>query len=296
MATLTSAAPGGSAWWLAARPRTLPVAVAPVAVGSACAVADDVFVAAPALAAGLGALLLQVGANFANDAFDHLRGADGPDRTGPPRAAALGLLSPRALLAGTAVAFAGAALAGSFLALVAGWPVVAIGAAGMLAAIGYVGPGAYGYRGLGEPAVFLFFGMIAVGGTYWVQAGHLPAAVALVALPVACLATAVLVVNNVRDLASDRRAGKNTLAVRLGPRGARLEYAALLLVAYGSLPVIAWARRDAGVLLPLLTVPLALGLGRALFRREGAALNAVLARTAGLDAGFAFLLALGLLA
>ena len=285
-----------NAWWLAARPRTLPVAAAPVVVGGAAAWADDVFRAGPALAALAGALLLQVGANFANDAFDHERGADGPDRLGPPRAAQLGLLSPAALKRGMAVAFAAAVVVGLYLVAVGGWPVVAIGVLAIAAAVAYVGPGAYGYRGLGEPAVFVFFGLVAVGGTYWVQARALPADLLAIAWPVACLATAVLVVNNVRDLESDARAGKRTLAVRLGAERARAGYGALVFAAYGALPVVAFHAASAWPLLPLATAPLATRRVREMSRDVGTALNETLAGTAQLELAFAGLLALGLAA
>jgi len=290
------ARPGSlAAWRLAARLRTLPLAAAPVVVGTACAAREGAWSAPRAGAALAVALLLQVGANFANDAFDHARGADGPARLGPPRAAALGLLSPRALHAGTGLAFAGAAAAGLYLAWVAGWPVVAIGLLGMVAAVTYVGPGAYGYRGAGELAVFAFFGLAAVAGTTFVQAGAVGALAWTAAWPMGCLASAVLVVNNVRDRDEDRAAGKRTLAVRLGPRGARREYAALVLAAYAALPALAAQAGSSWPLLPLATLPEAWLLVRRVGAGSGAALNPLLARTARLALVFALLLSLGLL-
>jgi len=285
-----------SAWWLAARPRTLPLAVAPVLVGAACAWRDDAFAPSVAAAALCGALLLQIGANFANDAFDHERGSDGPDRLGPARAAQLGLLAPGALKRGTAAAFAGASVAGLYLTWMAGWPVAVIGLLAMLAAVAYVGPGAYGYRGGGELAVFLFFGLVAVAGTYWVQARSVSPAVLAAAWSLACLASAVLVVNNVRDLESDRRSGKRTLAVRLGPGGARAEYAVLVGGAYLALPILALGAGSAWLLLPLVTIPEAARLVRAVRRSVGAALNPILVRSVRLELGFALTLCLGLLA
>lgn len=292
------ALPAGAAraWWLAARPRTLPVAAAPVVVGTALAAADGALRAAPALAALGGALLLQVGANLANDAFDHARGADGPDRLGPPRAAALGWLAPRRLLAGAGAAFAAATLLGAYLAAVGGWPVVVLGALAVAAAVTYVGPGAYGYHGWGDAAVFVFFGPVAVGGTYWVQAAALPPPVWAAALPLACWATAVLAVNNVRDREGDRRAGKRTLAVRFGPRGGRVEYVALVAAAYAALPLLAALRAAPAVLLPACTLPWAVGLCARVWRSEGSALNPALAATARLELAFAALLAGGLVA
>jgi 1,4-dihydroxy-2-naphthoate octaprenyltransferase len=285
-----------AAWRLAARLRTLPVAAAPVLVGAACAARDGVFSPARAGAALAVALLLQVGANLANDAFDHERGADGPGRLGPPRAAQLGWLSPRALKAGTAVAFGGASLVGLHLAWVAGWPVVVLGLLAMGAGVAYVGPGAYGYRGGGELAVLVFFGFAAVAGTYFVQALAVPGVVLGAGFPIGCLATAVLVVNNARDLASDRRAGKRTLAVRLGPRGARAEYAAWVGAAYAALPPLAIALGSPGPLLPLATAPAALRLVRRVRADEGAALDPALAGTARLELAFAVALAAGWLA
>jgi len=292
----TTSAPGElQAWTLAARLRTLPVAAAPVLVGTACAARDGVFSPSRAGAALACALLLQIGANLANDAFDHERGADGPGRLGPARAAQLGWLSPRALKAGTAVAFAGAGLVGLWLAWVAGWPVIVLGLLGMAAAVGYVGPGAYGYRGGGELAVFVFFGLVAVAGSYFVQTLALTGAVLGAAWPMGCLASAVLVVNNVRDLDGDRLAGKRTLAVRLGPRRARSEYVALMVAAYGALPALALALGTPGPLLPLVTAPEAARLVRLVGRETGAALNPALARTARLELVFAITLAVGVL-
>lgn len=290
-----SPAPGRwHAWWIAARPRTLPLAAAPVAVGTALAIADGSWAPAIAIAALVGALLLQIGANLANDAFDHLRGADGPARLGPTRAAASGLISPRALLSATAGVFAAAAAAGVYLAQAAGWPVIAIGAGGIVAAVGYVGPGAYGYRGLGDLAVFVFFGLVAVVGTYWVLAGSVRPDAWLAAVPVGALATAVLVVNNLRDRTEDERSGKRTLAVTLGANGARAEYALLVALAFATIFVLGF-RRGPALLLPILLAPWALILTRRVFSLDGAALNPVLAATAALAGAFSLLLAAGFL-
>lgn len=285
-----------AAWRLAARLRTLPLAAAPVLVGAACAWRDEAFAAGLTAAALCGALLLQIGANFANDAFDHERGSDGPERLGPARAAQLGLLSPRTLKRGTAAAFAGASLAGLYLTAAAGWPVAVIGALGMIAAVTYVGPGAYGYRGGGELAVFVLFGFAAVAGTYWVQARAVSWVALAAAWPLACLASAVLVVNNVRDLEADLRSGKRTLAVRLGPGGARTEYAAFVAAAYLALPILALQTGSAWVLLPLWTMPEAMALVARVRGSVGASLNPILVRTVRLELGFALSLCVGLLA
>ncbi len=295
----TLALPAWRAWMLAARPRTLPVAVAPVAVGTAVAVAEGRASALPALAALLGALLLQVASNFANDLFDYERGADTEARIGPPRASQLGLLTSGQMKAGIAAVLAAAVAVGLYLFAVAGWPVVAVGLLSMAAALAYTGgPWPFGYRGLGDPAVFLFFGVIAVVGTHYVQSLVFSPQALVASLPVGALATAILVVNNVRDIDTDRMAGKRTLAVRLGRRGGRAEYACLLGAAYALLP-LQWllCGRSLWLLAPLLTLPMALSLTRTVCRQtDGPALNAALAGTAQLTLFFSLLLAAGWLA
>lgn len=289
---------GWRAWLLAARVRTLPVAAAPVAVGTALAFADGRGRVWPALAALFGALLIQIGANLANDVFDFERGADTDTRVGPPRAAQLGLLSPRAMKWGTAAVFAAAVAVGSYLVAVAGWPIALLGIVCIAAGLAYTGgPFAFGYHGLGDPAVFLFFGIVAVCGSYYVQALTLPLQPLLASISVGAFATAVLVVNNLRDVEPDELAGKRTLAVRFGPRTARFEYTALVALAYLMLPVL-WQNHApaAAALLPLLTLPLAVTLVRIVWREsDGPTLNQLLARTAKLEVVFALLLAAGLL-
>jgi len=290
---------GVGPWLLAARLRTLPVAAAPVAVGTALAVADGRARALPASAALLGALLIQIGANFANDVFDFERGADTDARVGPPRAAQLGLLTPRQMKVGTAVAFGSAALVGAYLVAVGGWPIALIGLLSIAAGLAYTGgPFAFGYHGLGEVAVFAFFGFAAVCGTYFVQALALPPIALLGSLPIGAFATAVLVVNNLRDVDTDRSVGKRTLAVRFGRGAARFEYASLLGFSYAMLPVL-WLAGASGfaLVLPLATFPFAVALVRTVSTAaDGATLNAALARTAALEVVFAALLAAGLLA
>ena len=274
------------------------MAAAPVAVGTALAVADGQGRALPAVAALAGALSIQIGANFANDAFDFERGADTAARLGPPRAAQLGLLTPRQLKVGTAAAFAGATLIGVYLVAVGGWPIAMIGILSIVAGLAYTGgPFAFGYRGLGEIAVFVFFGIAAVCGTYFVQALALPPIAIAGSVPVGAFATAVLVVNNLRDVDTDREAGKRTLAVRFGPRAARVEYATLLVLAYAMLPVLWFSGASlAALLLPLVTLPFAARLIRTVSTRsDGPTLNTALAQTAALEVVFALLLAAGLL-
>ena len=223
------------AWVLASRPKTLPAASAPVLVGAATAYAAHAFRPWPALAALAGALLIQIGTNLANDYFDFRHGADTHERVGPVRVTQAGLLAPAAVLRGAWAAFALAALAGAYLTAVAGWPVVAIGTLAVAAGLAYTaGPFPLGYHGLGELFVFVFFGLVAVGGTHFVQAQSLPASAVWAGVPMGMLAAAILVVNNLRDVATDRAAGKRTLAVRLGARAARVEYLVLLAAAFAT--------------------------------------------------------------
>ena len=284
-------------WLLAIRPPTLTAAVAPVLVGAAAAARDDAFALGPAAAALFGALALQVGANLANDVADFRAGADSEGRLGPPRVTQQGLLREREVVTGATVAFALAAVAGLYLTLVAGWAVVALGLASIVAAVAYTGgPWPYGYRGLGELFVFLFFGVLAVAGTYYVQAHAISLGVLAVSVPVGLTVTAILVVNNVRDIETDRRAGKRTLAVMLGRRLARYQFAFTLAAAYLAACAL-WALGESStrVLLPLLSLPLALRpLRTVLQRADGPALNAALRDTARLHLVFGLLLAIGL--
>ena len=221
------------AWVLASRPKTLPAAVSPVVVGAALAAADGRFVVGPALACLAAALLLQIGSNLANDYFDHIKGADTAERIGPLRVTAGGLLSPATVRNGMIAVFGLAALIGVYLILVGGWPILLVGVAAIAAAVAYTGgPKPFGYMGLGDIAVFVFFGLVAVVGTYYVQALTITPASIIASLPMGALITAILVVNNLRDIDTDRQAGKHTLAVRFGRRGARLEYTLLLAAAY----------------------------------------------------------------
>jgi 1,4-dihydroxy-2-naphthoate octaprenyltransferase len=269
-----------------------------VFVGTSLAYVDGESRALPAAAALLGALLIQIGANLANDVFDFERGADTDQRVGPPRATQLGLLTARQMRIGTAAAFAAAVVVGIYLVAVGGWPIVFIGAFSIAAGLAYTGgPFAFGYHGLGDIAVFLFFGVIAVGGTYYVQALVLPSFALAASLPIGAFATAVLVVNNLRDVETDRIAGKRTLVVRFGRRAARFEYAGLLIFAYGMLPVLWLAGASAAsAIAPLFTFPFAARLMRTVMSAsDGATLNVALARTAALEVGFALLFAAGLL-
>ncbi len=288
---------GVGAWVLASRPKTLPAASAPVLVGAATAYAAHAFRPWPALAALAGALLIQVGTNLANDYFDFRHGADTHERVGPVRVTQAGLLAPAAVLRGAWAAFALAALAGAYLTAVAGWPVVAIGTLAVAAGLAYTaGPFPLGYHGLGEPFVFVFFGLVAVGGTHFVQAQSLPASAVWAGVPMGMLAAAILVVNNLRDVATDRAAGKRTLAVRLGARAARVEYLVLLAAAFATpLAAVAVGQAPSELLLVLGAAPLARAPLRRVVRERGAGLNTALAETGRLELAFGALYAAGLI-
>lgn len=285
------------AWWMALRPATLQIAVVPVAVGVAIAWAEHAFAPGPALAALVGAILIQVGTNLANDAYDHERGADHEGRLGPPRAAQMGLLTPRAVKGGMLLAFALASLVGLYLVAVAGPLIVAIGLLSMLAAWAYTGgPWPLGYHGLGDVAVMVFFGFTAVCGTVFVQGAPVGWLALGASLGVGAMATAVLVVNNVRDVETDVVAGKRTLPVRFGRAFGVAEYGALMLVALSVAPVLVWAgQAPATALLTLLPAPLAWTLSRSLHVERGRALNRRLLQTVRLMVGYGALWTLGLL-
>ncbi|MFB6353367.1 MAG: 1,4-dihydroxy-2-naphthoate polyprenyltransferase [Halobacteriales archaeon] len=298
------------AWLMAARPHTLPAAASPVVVGTGLAVHDGVFAPLPALAALVGAALIQVGTNLANDYFDAVKGADTADREGFTRVTAGGLIDPSTVRLATAATFGLAGLVGLYLVAVGGVPVLVVGLASIAAGVLYTGgPYPLGYYGLGDLFVFVFFGLLAVTGTYYVQAvaaapavplwlppGTVTVEAVLASLPMAGLVTDILVVNNVRDLETDRAAGKRTLAVIVGYAGARAEFVGLLALAY-VVPVWFWLGEgfDAAVLLPLLTLPYAARITRTLLSRtDGAALNPALEHTGRLTAAFAGLFAVGL--
>lgn len=298
-------------WWLAIRPATLPAALAGVAVGLGAALAVGVPLRADtALGCVAVALLLQVVANLANDLSDFRRGADTPDRQGPLRVAAAGLVAERQLEVAIALTIGLAGAVGLWLAWVGGPVLVGLGALALVAALAYTGgPWPYGYRGLGEVFVFVFFGLVAVVGTAYLQAGRLEPLFFVAAIPVGSLVAAILVVNNLRDIPTDAAAGKRTLAVMLGERAAKAEYALLLAVAYAvpAALVVPWLAGTGptrvgealvpAILLPWLTLPLVGPLWRTVSgscdRRE---LNPVLHGTARLALAFSVLLAAGLAA
>lgn len=244
------------AWILAARPKTLTAAVAPVLVGTGLAAHHGVQAVLPATAALVGAILIQIATNLANDYYDFVRGGDTEDRVGPVRVTQAGILPPGTVRAGMVLTLALAFLVGVYLVWVGGWPVVWIGLASLACAVLYTGgPFPLAYHGLGDLFVFVFFGLVAVGGTYWVQGLAWPPDALLAGAAMGALNTAILVVNNLRDIGTDAAAGKRTLAVRLGVAGTRLEYV-LLLAAAASVPPLGIALLD----WPTLTVGALAGL------------------------------------
>src|SRR5207248_6389968 len=278
-----AATPSGMRIWLmAARVRTLPAAIAPVLVGTALAGFAHIFHPLRFIAALIGAIFIQVGTNLSNDYSDARRGADTEDRLGPVRVTAGGLVPPRQVLRATYVSFGVAVLAGIYLIAVAGWELLLVGAASILAGVLYTGgPRPYGYEGLGELFVFLFFGIVAVAGSYFVQVKHLSWEAFALAVPVGLLASAILVVNNFRDIDTDRRAAKRTLAVRLGRERTRGLYAGIVYLAYVLAPVTwLFGPLKAWVLLPWLTLPVAAPVVRTVRNRtDGPSLNQALAQT-----------------
>jgi 1,4-dihydroxy-2-naphthoate octaprenyltransferase len=273
--------------------------VAPVLVGTSLAVAEDVFEPLRFICALIGSIFIQIGTNLANDYSDARRGADTEDRLGPVRVTAGGLMPPATVLRGVYVAFGIAVLAGVYLIAVAGWELLAIGVASIIAGVAYTGgPKPYGYEGLGEVFVFLFFGVVAVVGSYFVQTEELAAEAFALSVPVGLLSSAILVVNNVRDIDTDRRASKRTLAVRMGRERTRKLFAAMLVLSYVLLVPMAfgYSAFSFWLLLPVLSLPLAVKLVKTVnTRTDGPSLNGALADNGRLLALFSILLAAGVL-
>jgi len=281
---------------MAARPKTLWAAVAPVLMGTAMAWQAGGFHVVAAGCALLGAVLIQVGTNFANDYFDHVKGADTPDRLGPTRVTQTGLVSPGAMRCATALTFGLACIPGLYIVLRGGWVFAAIGLAAILSGILYTaGPYPLGYLGLGDLFVLVFFGPVAVGGTHYVQALELGADVLLAGVAAGLFSVAILTVNNLRDIDQDRRAGKRTLPVRFGRTFAKGEYLAALIVGGLAVPAVLALRSGRWwVLLSAAVLPAALPTVRTVLTRvDGPALNGALAATGKLLLVFAGLFALG---
>ena len=298
------------AWVMAARPQTLPAAAAPVLVGVGLALDEGQFAFLPALAAFVGAALIQVGTNFANDYYDAVQGADTEARQGFTRVTSSGLIDAAEVKRAMYLTFLAAIVVGTYLVYVGGVPILVIGLLSVVSGIAYTGgPYPLGYHGLGDVFVFLFFGVVAVTGTFYVQAASylspfpvgippetLPLAAVLASLPVAALSTNILVVNNVRDKEEDTETGKRTLAVRFGYTFSRIEYVGLLVLAY-AVPLYFWAsgQFDWTVLLPFLSLPLAAKVAKTVATRtDGEALNPALEQTGQLLALHALLFAVGM--
>lgn len=281
-----------SLWFEAARPKTLPASVVPVLVGTAAAGRFVPWRLAAALAV---AVALQVAVNFANDFFDAAKGVDSEERVGPRRLTSSGLIAPGQMRAAAAACILVAAAAGAALALAVDPRLLVVGAACILAALGYSGGRRpYGASGLGEVFVFVFFGLVATVGSAYVQTKSVPAAAVAASVPVGLLASALLVVNNLRDIETDARAGKRTLAVKLGEGGTRRLFRTLVFAAFVFLPVVGAAGGGAPVLLPILSMPLARPALLGVEDRSGNDLVEPLIQTARLHLIFGLLLATGL--
>lgn len=286
------------AWLLACRVPTLPASLVPVVVGTAAAALRHPVKPAVLAVTVVAALLLQTVANFANDLFDFRSGADSEQRLGPRRGLQSGLITERQLTVALLGVIAAAIICGLYLVHVGGVPILVVGLASIAAAVAYTGgPYPLGYHGLGDVFVFVFFGLVAVCGTYYLQAGAVDTVAVLAAVPVGLIVTAILVVNNVRDVETDRRAGKRTLVVLLGKEGGRLEYALCLAGAY-AVPPLMLASGTAGgwILLPWLSIPVAVACTRAIYADEGPRLNLLLKRTGQLNLLYGALFAVGLAA
>jgi 1,4-dihydroxy-2-naphthoate octaprenyltransferase len=283
-------------WVLAARPKTLPAAAAPVIVGAALAVNAGQWQWLPALATLCGALLLQIGSNLANDVFDYEKGTDSGERLGPLRVTQSGWLTPAEVKRAMWIIFGMAMLLGIYLYFFAGWVILVIGLAAILSAIAYTGgPFPLGYHGLGDLFVFIFFGLVATVGTYYIQTGTTTSTVWWMGTAIGLLIVNVLVVNNLRDLDGDRIAGKQTLAVRLGQKGTRTEYWIGMSGAY-TIPIFLWlyGNLTIGSLAVVLSMPLALRLVRSIYHDIGIELNKTLAATGQLCLIYALLFATGI--
>jgi 1,4-dihydroxy-2-naphthoate octaprenyltransferase len=284
-------------WMMAARIPTLPAAIAPVIVGTAMAHYMYSFDLVITVLAMFGAITIQIGANMANDYSDFRKGADNAERIGPIRVTQQGLLSEKEILVGASISFGVSTLIGLYFFYIVGWPILVIGALSLLAAVTYTGgPWPFGYNGLGDLFVFIFFGLIAVCATFYVQVQTINIEILLLSIPIACLVTAILIVNNIRDIETDRRSKKYTLAVYFGLTFAKCEYIVLLVVAYITPLVLIFFG-----ILPLLTLifffsfPLCIKpVIAVLYRQNGPSLNSALKGTALVHLSFAILISVGL--
>lgn len=284
-------------WILASRPRTLPAAVVPVMVGSALAIYQGIFFPIYSIVALLCSLLIQIGTNFTNDLYDHLKGSDTKERKGPLRVLASGLISVNEMKWGIFLTFFTAFLLGMFLVYSSGIIIFWIGIFSIIAGLAYTaGPFPLAYHGLGDLFVFLFFGIVGTMGTYYLHAQQFNILSLLVSLPVGALITNILIVNNYRDIEEDRTAGKNTLAVLLGREFSRFEYVFFILLSF-FVPFLLHFKYNFSfwVFLPYITLPLAITLVKMLYVLKGTQLNKTLELTAKFSALYGFLLSIGLM-
>jgi 1,4-dihydroxy-2-naphthoate octaprenyltransferase len=284
-------------WILTSRPKTLPAAISPVIVGAALAFHDVSFEPFVALMTLLAAVLIQIGANLANDVYDFLKGSDREDRLGPTRATQAGLITPSQMLRAMWIIFSLAILVGFYLAWIGGWPIVWIGLASITAGIAYTGgPYPLGYHGWGDVSVFIFFGIIAVPGTYYLQTGNVTSVSILLGIAMGTLSTAILIVNNLRDADTDVKSGKKTLAVRFGKTFVKWQYVFMILIAF-CIPVlisISW-QNQMSLYIVWFLIPIAFRLILQIFHETGESLNTVLTDTARFLFLFAIILSLSLI-
>lgn len=285
------------AWILASRPRTLAAAVVPVIVGSSIAIHDGLFQPLAAFVALLCSILIQVGTNFVNDLFDFLHGTDKADRTGPQRAVASGIISVSEMKIGIYLAFGLSFLLGLYLVSIGGWFILLLGVVSILAGIAYTaGPFPLAYNGLGDIAVFIFFGFVGTVGTYYVQSLNVTRMAFWSSVPVGALITNILVVNNYRDREEDRSNGKNTLAVIFGEKFTRFQYLTFMIISYAILLVVYFTyKKSLWIFLPLLSLPISIKLIRMIYSLRGKELNKTLELTAKLSAIYGLLFAAGIL-
>ena len=283
-------------WVLASRPETLTAAISPVLVGVSLSIHVGEFRPFIAFMTLLAAVLIQIGANFANDVYDFLMGSDREDRLGPTRATQSGLISPDDMKKGMWLVFLLAVCVGLYLASIGGWPIVGIGLASIVSAIAYTGgPYPLGYHGWGDIFVFVFFGIIAVSGTYYLQTGTVTNESILLGISLGALSTAILIVNNLRDADTDIKSGKRTLAVRLGKQFVKIEYIIMKVVAF-TIPIYILQSWDESTLyLILLLLPISFRLIQSLYSETGESLNLVLSNTAQFLFHFSILLSVGLI-
>tara|TARA_B110000116_G_scaffold135891_1_gene117855 strand:- start:2119 stop:2982 length:864 start_codon:yes stop_codon:yes gene_type:complete len=283
-------------WILASRLKTLPAAISPVLVGVSLAIHDGEFKPFIAFMTLLAAVLIQIGANFANDVYDFLKGSDREDRLGPTRATQSGLISPENMKKGMCLVFAMAICVGFYLASIGGWPIVWIGLASIASAIAYTGgPYPLGYHGWGDVFVFIFFGIIAVPGTYYLQSGIVSYDSILLGIPLGALSTAILIVNNLRDADTDIKSDKRTLAVRLGKSFVKIEYIVMMVIAFATPIYILQFWDEFSLYIILFLLPISIQHIQSLYTKTGEALNEVLVDTAKFLFHFSLLLSIGLI-